>query len=229
MFFIPIEEKIQGLRLAWVEAKGVSLGPAPTALQERCEEVAQSVLQEGLPGGDQRRGAIRDLLRQGGFKPSGRSKPAQEYLLRTVQQTGFPTILNAVDINNWCSLSSGLPISLVALDRVGTDISVRWGRAGEEYIFNASGQSLDVAGLICLCQGHGEASIPVANPVKDSMFAKLATTDQHVLACLYSSVDAMSTQELRGHAEAMAKALEDWAGATSTEVIVCDEDGIALP
>ncbi len=228
MLRIPVEDKIQGLRTAWVEARGVHLGEAPEGLRVRCEEIAKKVVEEGLPGGDTRRNAIRDLLRQGGFKPAGRSKPAQEYLLRTVQQTGFPFILNAVDINNLHSLESGLPISMIALDRVGEHISLRWGREGEDYIFNASGQSLDVAGLLCLCQGQGADARPVANPVKDSMFAKLIAEDTRLLACIYSSTEATTDDELRACAEEMAFSMREWAGASETSVMLCDAQGEPL-
>ncbi len=228
MLRIPVEDKIQGLRTAWVEARGVRLAEASDELRARCEHAAKKVLAEGLPGGEERRNAIRDLLRQGGFKPAGRSKPAQEYLLRTVQQTGFPMILNAVDINNLHSLESGLPISMIALDRVGERLSLRWGREGETYIFNASGQSLDVAGLLCLCQGQGEQARPVANPVKDSMFAKLVPEDTRLLACLYSSIEVCSDDELRGYAADMAESMLKWADASEATVVLCDALGQTL-
>lgn len=225
---IPVEDKIQGLRTAWVEARGVRLAEASDGLRARCEIAAKKVLTDGLPGGEERRNAIRDLLRQGGFKPAGRSKPAQEYLLRTVQQTGFPMILNAVDINNLHSLESGLPISMIALDRVGDRMSLRWGREGETYIFNASGQSLDVSGLLCLCQGQGEQARPIANPVKDSMFAKLVPEDTRLLACLYSSIEVCSDDELRGYAEEMADSMLKWADASEATVMLCDALGGVL-
>src|SRR6266487_3919766 len=63
------------------------------------------------------REAVRQLLRQGGFKPTGRSKPASEYLIRAVGEGKLASINVAVDVCNVVSLHSGLPISVVDLDR----------------------------------------------------------------------------------------------------------------
>src|SRR5258708_4111988 len=43
------------------------------------------------------RSEVRQLLRQGGFKPAGRSKPASEYLHATLIEGRFPRINAAVD------------------------------------------------------------------------------------------------------------------------------------
>ena len=56
---------------------------------------------------------VRDLLRFGGFKPTGRSKPASEYLLSALDKGRLGTINAAVDACNVASLHSGLPISVV--------------------------------------------------------------------------------------------------------------------
>src|SRR5262249_20773683 len=45
-----------------------------------------------LRSDDEVREKVRALLRQGGFKPTGRSKPASEYLLRTATDRPLPPI-----------------------------------------------------------------------------------------------------------------------------------------
>src|SRR5580658_9891691 len=60
---------------------------------------------------DSVRQAVRQLLRHGGFKPTGRSKPASEYLLKAVREGLLSSINLAVDACNAASLHSGLPIS----------------------------------------------------------------------------------------------------------------------
>jgi len=70
-----------------------------------------------LHSDDTVREAVRALLRQGGFKPTGRSKPASEYLLKAVRENLLSSINVAVDACNIVSLHSGLPISVVDLDR----------------------------------------------------------------------------------------------------------------
>src|SRR5262245_12331044 len=118
------------------------------------------------------RAAVRDMLRHGGYKPTGRGKPASEYLVRTAEEGGIRSINLVVDACNVVSLHSGFPISVVDLDRTRPPLGVRIAPAGAAYVFNASGQEIDVAGLVCLSDGDG----PCANAVKDAQRTK--TGDQ---------------------------------------------------
>src|SRR5262249_39126821 len=79
------------------------------------------------------REAVRQLLRQGGFKPTGRSKPASEYLLKATAEGRLGPINVAVDACNVASLHSGLPISVVDLDRAREPFRVGVAPAGAEY------------------------------------------------------------------------------------------------
>src|SRR2546421_3237880 len=90
-----------------------------------------------LASDDTVREAVRALLRQGGFKPTGRSKPASEYLLKAVRDGLLSPINPAVDVCNAVSLHSGLPISVVDLDRARTPLRVGVAAAGSSYVFNA--------------------------------------------------------------------------------------------
>ena len=106
--------------------------------------------------------ATRSMLRLGGYKPSGRGKPSSEYLVRTNRASDLPTINVAVDAANALSLHSGLPISVVDLDRLKLPLVVDTvDRAS--YVFNASGQEIRLDGLLCLSDAEG----PRANAVKD--------------------------------------------------------------
>ena len=111
------------------------------------------------------RTAVRDLLRHGGFKPAGRSKPASEYLAGAA---AFPRINPAVDACNLVSLHSGLPVSLVDLDRIEGELAIRIAPAGTSYVFNPSGQTIDASGLVCLFDARG----PTGTPVKDAQRTK---------------------------------------------------------
>ena len=68
-----------------------------------------------LQSSDEIRSAVRDLLRHGGFKPTGRSKPASEYLIKASERGLLSSVNVAVDACNVVSLHSGLPISVVDL------------------------------------------------------------------------------------------------------------------
>jgi len=114
------------------------------------------------------RAEVRALLRHGGFKPAGRSKPASEYLHAVQQEGKFPTINAAVDACNVVSLHSGLPISLVDLDRTIGALRIAIAGPGTSYPFNPSGQLIDVSGLCCLLDENG----PTGTPVKDAQRTK---------------------------------------------------------
>jgi DNA/RNA-binding domain of Phe-tRNA-synthetase-like protein len=114
------------------------------------------------------RSAVRDLLRHGGYKPTGRGKPASEYLLRAATEQALASINVAVDVCNAVSLHSGFPISVVDLDRARPPFHVGVAHAGSSYVFNASGQEIDLGGLLCLFDAEG----PCANAVRDAQRTK---------------------------------------------------------
>jgi DNA/RNA-binding domain of Phe-tRNA-synthetase-like protein len=137
-----------------------------------------------LAASDAIRAAIRDMLRHGGYKPTGRGKPASEYLLRTVTVDGaLPAINAAVDACNAVSLHSGIPISVVDLDRARAPFAIGVAEAGMRYVFNAAGQEIDLAGLICLFDADG----PCANAVKDAQRTKTRDTTRRTLSVLWAA------------------------------------------
>ncbi len=129
------------------------------------------------------REAVRALLRHGGFKPTGRSKPASEYLLKAVRENLLSPINLAVDACNVVSLHSGLPISVVDLDRVRPPLRVGIAGAGESYVFNASGQVMDLSGLLCLFDADG----PCANAVKDAQRSKTSHETRRTLSLIWGT------------------------------------------
>jgi DNA/RNA-binding domain of Phe-tRNA-synthetase-like protein len=131
------------------------------------------------------REAVRALLRQGGFKPAGRSKPASEYLVKAVREGLLAPINVAVDVCNIVSLHSGLPISVVDLDRARAPFRVAVAPPGSSYVFNASGQAIDLGGLLCLFDADG----PCANAVKDAQRTKTTADTRRTLSLVWGSVN----------------------------------------
>lgn len=130
------------------------------------------------------RSAVRDLLRHGGYKPTGRGKPSSEYLVRAVGEGALDSINLVVDACNAVSLHSGIPISVVDLDRtVGETLRLGLAPPGTAYVFNRSGQEIRVDGLLCLFDGEG----PCANPVKDAQRTKTDGSTRRVLAVLWGT------------------------------------------
>jgi DNA/RNA-binding domain of Phe-tRNA-synthetase-like protein len=117
---------------------------------------------------DELRGAVRDMLRQAGYKPTGRGKPASEYLRKAASEAALGSINVAVDACNVVSLHSGLPISVVDLERSRAPHRIAVARGPAQYVFNASGQSIDIEGLLCLFDAEGAC----ASAVKDSQRTK---------------------------------------------------------
>lgn len=136
-----------------------------------------------LRADDAVRAAIRDLLRHGGFKPTGRSKPASEYLAKAAEGGFLGPINAAVDACNAVSLHSGLPISVVDLDRAVAPFRVGLAPAGAEYVFNAAGQTIDLGGLLCLSDAEG----PCANAVKDAQRTKTHEGTRRTLSVVWAA------------------------------------------
>jgi DNA/RNA-binding domain of Phe-tRNA-synthetase-like protein len=164
-----------------------------------------------LHSDDSVRETVRALLRHGGFKPTGRSKPASEYLIRAVQDGSLAPINLAVDACNVVSLHSGLPISVVDLDRARPPLRVGLAPPGSSYVFNASGQTIDLAGLLCLFDADG----PCANAVKDAQRTKTGPETRRTLSLVWG------TRTLAGRAAqttAWYRLLLEQHGATTAAV-----------
>jgi DNA/RNA-binding domain of Phe-tRNA-synthetase-like protein len=141
------------------------------------------------------REAVRALLRHGGFKPTGRSKPASEYLIKAVREKLLTPINLAVDVCNAVSLHSGLPISVVDLERAQPPFWVGVAPPGAVYVFNASGQSMDLGGLLCLFDADG----PCANAVKDAQRTKTSPDTRRTLSLVWGS-SVLAGRAARTHA-----------------------------
>ncbi|TKD03503.1 phenylalanine--tRNA ligase beta subunit-related protein [Polyangium fumosum] len=136
-----------------------------------------------LAADDAVRSAVRDLLRHGGYKPTGRGKPSSEYLVRAVAEGALGSINTAVDTCNAVSLHSGLPISVIDLDRATPPLRLGIAKPGEKYVFNASGQEIDLGGLLCLFDAEG----PSANGVKDAQRTKTHAGTRRTLSVVWGT------------------------------------------
>lgn len=152
-----------------------------------------------LKSDDTVRSAVRDMLRWGGFKPTGRSKPASEYLIKALEEGILSAINPAVDACNAVSLHSGLPISVVDLSKVEWPLHIALAEPRSSYVFNRSGQSIELGGLVCLWDAAG----PCANAVRDSQRTKTDASTCRTLSILWGAA------ALPGRAQAAAQ----WYGA----------------
>jgi DNA/RNA-binding domain of Phe-tRNA-synthetase-like protein len=136
-----------------------------------------------LASSDDVRAAVRALLRHGGYKPAGRGKPASEYLVAAATEGRFPAINALVDACNVVSLHSGLPISLVDLDKTRGALRLAIAPEGTTYAFNQSGQVIDASGLVCLWDADG----PTGTPVKDAQRTKTDDATRTTLTIVWGT------------------------------------------
>ncbi len=197
----------EGVAVGVIQAGGCVVEPSPPGLKEAIAHTIASRAGTNIPP---ILAQIRTLLRHGRYKPTGRGKPASEYLLKAARGGRFPEINNLVDINNVISLRYLLPISLIDRARAEADqFVVRRGRPGERYVFNAGGQIIDVEDLLLLASLP--ADLPRANPVKDSLATKLNEQTHHVMAVVYAPVNERSL--LEEATQEMAEMLSRWGRA----------------
>ncbi|MEM7516250.1 MAG: phenylalanine--tRNA ligase beta subunit-related protein [Planctomycetota bacterium] len=188
--------------------------PAPLGETEPNEAITSFFALEAeapLERDEDCRKAVRDLLRFGGYKPTGRGKPASEYLVRAAGEGKLGSINLAVDSCNAVSLHCGLPISVVDLDLLAGDPRVEIAEKGASYVFNASGQEIDIGGLLCLGDDDG----PCANAVKDAQRTKTSEATTRTLSILWAPV---GYEERAARAETWYRELLENAGAQTGRV-----------
>ncbi|OHD77295.1 MAG: hypothetical protein A3J97_13690 [Spirochaetes bacterium RIFOXYC1_FULL_54_7] len=198
-----------------VVAEGCTVSASPSPLAEALATLVVQRSGEDFPPA-KIKDAVRDMLRSGGYKPAGRQKPASEYLAQAAREGRFPSINGPVDCNNILSLETGLPISLLDADAVGENPQIRICRAGEAYVFNASGHEMDLAGLLCACKADGS---PLGNPVKDSMAGKITESTTRLAGIIYAPLALYSPTSLSALGKRFASLLSQYCGATSATVV----------
>lgn len=204
-----------GLLAAVVVARGVKVAETSENLKSLLQQLIDERKDQEFPA--EVKESVRNLLKSGGFKPSGRNKPASEYLAQSAREGRFPMINNLVDINNYISLKTGLPISLLDADAVNGDLILRHGKPGERYVFNAGGQDIDLEGLICACSGADE---PLGNPVKDSMVGKIKEHSSNVVGVMYAPRSGALSEVAKAQLSEFAELLRSEGHARDVETFI---------
>jgi DNA/RNA-binding domain of Phe-tRNA-synthetase-like protein len=175
---------------------------------EKAKERGESFWPEGF------KERVRKMLRFGVYKPCGRAKPSSEFLLNAAVQDAFPFLHAPVDVNNAVSLESGYPATIFDADLSGTELLLRRGLAGENFVFNSSGQVIDLRDLLVVCRRIGEKWEPCGNPVRDSMATKIRPDTRSVIAVLYAPADEPK-EKVRVYAEKFCRLLKEHCLAKS--------------
>lgn len=203
--------------LGLVRAEGLAVDRVPAGFEAALAALLDRRRAPLTDAEEALRQAARDLLRNGRYKPTGRGKPASEYLVRAAQQEGaFPRINAPVDVNNYISLEALLPVSLWDLDLADADTFVfRLGHKDESYVFNAGGQEIGLEDLVVGCRVVGGVEEPIVNPVKDSLRTKTTDATTRVAACIYAPA-AYPPAAL----EALCRTFAAWLAACGDAVAV---------
>lgn len=207
MIPVTLQIELPDLLLGVVESRALPRGLADAALD--AEVLAAMASRSVAAETDPVKTAVRDMLRVGGYKPAGRGKPASEYLAQAAERGEFPRISHIVDALNLVSLESRLPISLLDAERVmdGTDgLVIRFGRAGESYVFNSAGHEIQIEGLVSVARMNGPA---LGNPVKDSMMAKTTDATSHTISFIWGSRRALNPAAMQQVCERLGNLLRD--------------------
>ncbi|MCD6118486.1 hypothetical protein J7K50_01465 [bacterium] len=206
------------LSLGIVRAKGVTVAESTPSFRTRVDELVNSVLTQEKILPDEVRSKVRHMMKLGGFSPSGRNRPASEFILREIAKNrSFKYINNVVDINNYMSAKVRLPMSIFDAGRINGALVIRIGNPGEGYVFNNEGHVIDVKKLIVCCEEqHDYTSIPFGSPVKDSMHTKVFPGCTDVLAVIYSASALYSRTELEAICEEMCGLLAEYADSAET-------------
>ncbi len=177
----------QSVRAALIWGLGLPGCPKTSSLPAYISTLLERVSSAGETFlSPERKSAIRGMLRFGTYKPTGRAKPSSEYLLAAAIDNDFPLVNGPVDVNNAISLEWGYPASIFDMELCGAELLLRRGAAGESYVFNPSGQIIDVTDLLCVCRKEGDVWLPCGNPVKDAMATKTRESTRNVVAVIYT-------------------------------------------
>ncbi|HOT58945.1 MAG TPA: hypothetical protein P5519_08115 [Spirochaetia bacterium] len=215
------DDAVREVIIGWVEIKNAAVCESSAPFKKQIEELIAERLHDGFPPESLKQG-VRAMLRRGGFKPAGRQKPASEYLLQSVREGVFPIISAPVDCNNYYSLKTGLPISILDTRITGSSVLIKIASQNESYVFNTSGQSMDLSGLLCVSTHDGK---PIGNPVKDSMEAKLKQDSTGFAGFIYAPRTLFTKASVQNMAEEFANLLCRECGGTlvSCGAVLCEE------
>jgi DNA/RNA-binding domain of Phe-tRNA-synthetase-like protein len=162
-----------------IEFHGVEIHETPSELRGMLEELANGVAEQykavtisEIPTVK----AVRTIFHQTGVDPT-RYRPSSEALLRRVMKgKGLYSINSAVDVVNYFSLKTLLPMGVFDADRVKTPLEFRAGREGETYQ-GVGRDVLNLTGFPLLSDAEG----PFGSAVSDSVRTRVTNATTRLL------------------------------------------------
>jgi DNA/RNA-binding domain of Phe-tRNA-synthetase-like protein len=175
--------KCPRVALACVTAD-VEAGATPEGLDQELRGCEEKVLKLAEPKAVLESAAI--LATRAGYKALGKDPAryrgsAEALLRRVIAGKGLPRINNVVDVINFVSVESRLPVGLYDLAHVQGDITFRAGRVGETYK-GIGKYDLNLEGLPVFCDAVG----PHGSPTSDSERTMVTPATKQVIAIIIS-------------------------------------------
>jgi len=215
---MEIRIELPGVKLGWVEADGVRVGPSQARLAEmmdrECERRRKGESVESLAETEAVR-AVRGMFREWGMDAS-KYRPSSEALLRrVVQGKGLYRVSNVVDAGNLGSIETGWPFGCYDRAKVRGPIVLRQGGAGETY--EGIGKKVwHLEGRPVLADGEG----PFGSPISDSTRSMVTEAAREILAVIYAP-EGTADAAVEGACEGLGERLREFAAAGAARTGIC--------
>lgn len=134
----------------------------------------------------------RELFRQLGIDPTKHRPSSEKLLNRVLKKKPLPSINTLVDIGNWFSLDTLLPIGIYDADRIIPGIiELRQGRPGETY--RAIGDAdINLEGRYLLADSQGPFGTPITDSLRTAVTEATTSTALFVYAPLSYPAERLS-------------------------------------
>jgi DNA/RNA-binding domain of Phe-tRNA-synthetase-like protein len=142
--------------------------------------------------------ATRTMYKRVGIDPT-KTRPSSEALFRRLRKgDAFPRINGVVDVINWTSVETQLSFGVYDLDKIQGDVTLRLGRAGEEYA-GIRKDTVHVTDRLALVDEAG----PFGNPTSDSARTMVTTAATRVLVVVFAPASEVAAGERAAELTAM--------------------------
>ncbi len=209
-----MKAKCPRVALACVTAE-VETGVTPDALDNELRVCEEKILKLAEPKAVLEAAAIlatRAAYKALGKDPARYRGSAEALLRRLIAGKGLPRINNVVDVINYVSVESRLPVGLYDLVHVQGDVVFRAGRAGETYK-GIGKYDLNLEGLPVFCDAVG----PHGSPTSDSERTMVTEATKNVIAVIISFGGADGFERW---AQRMSDLLKQYASGRNVETRV---------
>ena len=185
-----VTHELPGWELYWVHLEGLAGADSQlAALRSSCEERARSSFASEGISSHPTAAAVRALFRAAGTDPT-RYRPSSEALLRRVLKgEELPPLLPLIDLNNCLSIELVVPCSLVAEGSLEPPVTLRAGRAGEEFHSLRGPFNLERKPLL------EDRAGPLGTPITDGERGKIRPETERAWMVAYLPAGAVRASE----------------------------------